>query len=407
MGYRARPRVALPAMFALAVLFGACACRAAERRALSASGSAAPQGFHRRTGYLASRHASRGLRSRQFVSGSRDATVGGRSAETDGLSNTFLHGAIEVSHRLGCNPRDLLAVMMRESHINAHAQNRFSSATGLIQFLPSTLTHLGWPGSAESFRELSAEEQLPWVEKFLMPSSHYGLGTAARVYQAVFMPASLRLGASADTALIDRRGICADRYQRNRPLDIDGDGRITVRELQQAIDRCCQSPAWQEVERRFQLVEAGGEVAAAPAEVTNRSPHLPGSVPSVPSVEPVTTTRRGDRLLPTSQPWTNITAPAATIENGDLAAVRTGAAGTSPRAAGYPAQPGAALNLRNSAGLSAALNALGYDADPYTVSTALRTFQRREGLNADGGPGQKTLTAIALKLTAAGLPTTL
>ena len=142
--------------------------------------------------------------------------------------------------------------MMRESRVDPQARNPNSGAVGLIQFLPSTLARLGWAGTPDDFRALSAEEQLPWVKKFLLPSTRYGLGDAARVYQAIFMPASLRLGAGPQTALIDSKGVYADRYQPNRPLDIDGDGRITI---------CEAAPGHREVPQRRSMAGDRAEVS--------------------------------------------------------------------------------------------------------------------------------------------------
>jgi len=415
MGYRAKLQGVLPAIFSFAALFGASACRAdnqnTEHRALNPKSSGALQGLHRRNRPLASRHAPRGLRSWQIASGSRDGSAGVSGIESGGLTDSFLRSAVEVSRRIGCHSRDLLAVMMRESHINPHAQNRSSSAVGLIQFLPGTLAHLGWTGTVEYFRNLTAEEQLPWVEKFLRPSSQYGLGSAARVYQAVFMPASLRLGAGDDTALVDCRGVFAERYQRNRPLDIDGDGRITVRELQQAIDKCCQSLAWQEVERRRRAVEEGSEASNGAVTAARHPSRTLNTVQVGPSAGVAVAPRRGERTAALSPASVNSIIPLSPDEDREPAPKRgidsEALPGTSADMARQAGGPSAAIDLRTSAGLCAALNALGYDADPAALSLALRTFQRREGLKADGVPGQKTRSAIAAKLSAAGLTVTL
>src|SRR5437763_1050762 len=105
---------------------------------------------------------------------------------TDDLSDGLFQDLLDVCERLSIDPVDLLGVMMAESNVRANAKNAVSNASGLIQFLPSTLTHVGWTGTPQAFRQLSAAKQLPFVEKHFKPYAKFGLSTAARVYQVVF-----------------------------------------------------------------------------------------------------------------------------------------------------------------------------------------------------------------------------
>ena len=199
----------------------------------------------------------------------RDSAISSRAYTTDGLPDSFFREVGEVSRRIGCRSRDLLAVMMRESGLRADARNRVGNAVGLIQFLPGTLARLGWLETPEEFRALNADEQLPWIEKFLRPSSRYNLNSAGRIYQAIFMPASLRTVTDNDTTLIDRYRD-AERYQRNRGMDIDGDGRITVGDLQQTLDRMSLSASWRAIEDR--LTQNAPEQALQTAGITASEP---------------------------------------------------------------------------------------------------------------------------------------
>ena len=159
--------------------------------------------------------------------------------------------------RLQCDPLDLLGVMMAESNVTANARNATSDASGLIQFLPSTLTHLGWRGTPAQFRQLNADQQLGYVEAYFQPYVHSGLNSAARVYQAVFLPSSLALGSGFGIVIAQRGGVNSIVYDRNRGLDANFDGRITVGELQQAIERHFNSPRWQEIAQRLDSVGGG------------------------------------------------------------------------------------------------------------------------------------------------------
>lgn len=377
MGTCATVRSAFVVSLTLTGLLGMPAWRSCAQ-ASNAQFEASPsiQAHRGRTKALPSRHAPRGFRNQSATAGRRDGSAG-----SDGLTDAFFRGAIEISGRLGCSPRDLLAVMMRESLIEARARNATSGAVGLIQFLPGTLRSLGWTGTSEEFRALGATEQLPWVEKFLRPSSRYGLTTPARVYQAIFMPASLRLGAVETTALIAKRGIYADRYSRNRPLDIDGDGRITVGELQQAIDVCCTSAAWQEVERRLGEMTAVGRTA--PAGSTRRRSTLSASI-IVADESP-----DRDRTQKPARPSTTVRSESLRAEDRE------------------PDERSGSLDLSTNFGLTSALRALGYDADPEALAPSLRAFQRGHGIPADGRPGRMTRAAIAEKLDAIGVTASL
>jgi hypothetical protein len=177
---------------------------------------------------------------------------------TDDLSDEFFDDTINLCDRLGIDPMDLLGVMMAESNVKANAKNPTSNASGLIQFLPSTLTHLGWTGTPEEFRKLTATRQLPYVEAYFQPYVHFGLTSAARVYQVVFLPSSLPLGSDFKTVIAAKGGINSGVYDRNRGLDRNFDGKITVGELQQAIERHYTAPRWQEIMDRLDAAAGQG-----------------------------------------------------------------------------------------------------------------------------------------------------
>ena len=177
---------------------------------------------------------------------------------TDDLSDRFFSGILDVAGRLQLDALDLLGVMMAESNVKASAHNANSDASGLIQFLPSTLRKLGWTGSMQQFRRLTAEDQLPYVERYFQPFAHLNLNTAARVYQVVFLPSSLSLGSSMDTVIVQQGGVNSGAYAGNKGLDTDQDGAITVGELQQAIERHQTSARWREIADRLNAAGSGG-----------------------------------------------------------------------------------------------------------------------------------------------------
>jgi len=393
MKYPAARPLALPALLALGSIAGGSTVPVYAQDASNAMVDYVPargcERFYRRP------HAFLGELSRielphAAATGRREkSSPAATGDQADGISDSFLLRAVEASRSLGCRPADLLAVMMRESSLRADAWNRSSNAVGLIQFLPSTLARLGWNGTPEEFRSLRAEEQLPWVERFLRPSSQYGLDTAGRVYQAVFMPSSLRIAGSGDTVLVDSHGVNGDRYQRNRGLDIDGDGRITVGELQQAVERCCTSGAWQAVAARLRDLEESGRAPGDRSELPARSSRY----------------RDGAAIRPKTAPRT-IRFP----EYGqDVLLPKTTRRKTSFRD-DPPLQPqesAGAIDLSTPEGLAEALTSLGCRARQLSLAAAIRIFQRECGLKVDGAAGPKTRVALAARLNAAGIPSSL
>lgn len=403
MGTRGALRSALVTIAVLSALPCAVPCRSDVQQDDTPESILTMQGQHRRPKSLPSRHAPRGFRG--SAAPGRTAADPAVSGVPNRLPDSFFSSIVGVSRRLGCHPRDLLAVMMRESRINPRAHNRASNAGGLIQFLPGTLATLGWTGSPEGFRALNAEEQLAWVEKFLAPSSRYGLETSARVYQAIFMPASLRMDAQSATILIDKKGVHADRYARNRPLDINRDGRITVGELQKAIAVCCRGADWQKIEGRLLSLNRRGSRRGS--AVAGRSARSRGSrtvaAPAEPDVE----------LTPA--PVDLVQAPRATSneDQGERTGRRPQSADdrggrtltVRPITFDVPPRPvtlDGGINLRTTRGLAIALRKLGYTSSQKAMATGLRAFQRNEGLLDDGIPDEKTRAALAVRLSAAG-----
>ena len=133
----------------------------------------------------------------------------------------------EISKRLKMNPNDLKGLIYSESGGNPQAVNKHGGATGLIQFMPKTALALGT--TTEALRGMTAEQQLPYVEKYLkMSKRNAGFDdnhqlSGGELYALVFMPAK------AKQEILCSSGTKA--YALNRGLDKNRDGRITITEL--------------------------------------------------------------------------------------------------------------------------------------------------------------------------------
>lgn len=143
-----------------------------------------------------------------------------------GKSPEFIQKVNDISARINCDPRDLIAVMKSESGLNAQAKNPNSTATGLIQFMGDTAKSLGT--TTAKLRQMSDVEQLDYVEKYLARTkAEKKLGdsklNSGQLYALVFMP-SLANGGS-----LKNNG--QDAFRLNKGLDMNKDNMITVDDL--------------------------------------------------------------------------------------------------------------------------------------------------------------------------------
>ena len=126
-----------------------------------------------------------------------------------------------VSSKFNVNPLDMLALMRSESGLNPQAVNPNGGATGLIQFMPNTARNLGT--TTEALKNMSAAEQMKYVEKYFdsvrLPSG----SSAGRLYAFVFLPGR------ANREVLTSRGEAY--YDNNVRLDMDRDGNITITDL--------------------------------------------------------------------------------------------------------------------------------------------------------------------------------
>jgi hypothetical protein len=199
---------------------------------------------------------------------------------TGELSDAFFDELVALSGRLGVDPEELLLVMNAESGISpARVGGAGAHYVGLIQFgdggapgVPATYKNLGFTGTRDEFRALSAEAQLPYVEKYLAPYAPLHLSSAARLWQAVLLPASLR--EPEDEPVMARlgtrwRGEEARAYEANRWLDAQKKGAITAEDLTSALIRSAKNagPRLHDAVMRVRALTGDGPRAAALAPI--------------------------------------------------------------------------------------------------------------------------------------------
>lgn len=150
------------------------------------------------------------------------------------LSQKFYNKVVQVAKRVNCDPNDLMCLMNSESGISSSIPNAGGSgAVGLIQFMPKTAKGLGT--SCEELKKMSPEEQMVYVEKYIMNSKRTaGLGNqkigAGTLYALIFLPAR------ANRDILTTQG--EKYYSSNNGLDLDKDGKISKADLAKRIRSC-------------------------------------------------------------------------------------------------------------------------------------------------------------------------
>lgn len=188
---------------------------------------------------------------------------------TKDIDDAFFEKLKAIAARGGWNWRHMLAVMYSESGVRANAHNdnpkslppeKRYNAVGLIQFMPFVLKNLGFSPSAEqkaagvpiweAFKQLSATEQLSWVERFYSPWKRFGLDSPVRFYQATFLPNTLTTARDPNDSISTKGGFNGFAYEANKVFDRDGNGTIELKELEAAVLSNARGARWEELLRR-------------------------------------------------------------------------------------------------------------------------------------------------------------
>jgi len=190
------------------------------------------------------------------------ADVAAAKKVTPWLSDAFFRGVVALGKKKGMNPLHFLPPWMIESGLNPAARNEKSNASGLNQMMPSTLSEtLHFPGSPADYRALSAEAQLPWIDRFMSINGQRGYGSAEQYYASNFLPLTAGRGSSPDTVYAspdDPDGRVVQAYQANRLLDSDGDGRITGRDFTRLFRQNDSRPVYRAAVVRLKHAMGGG-----------------------------------------------------------------------------------------------------------------------------------------------------
>lgn len=153
-----------------------------------------------------------------------------KSKITREIETEVYHKIKDIADRLNCDHRDLMAVINAESGFNPKARNKYSGATGLIQFMPKTAKGLGT--TIDELKNMSTLEQLDYVEQYLQSVKKSVFKnneqlSGADLYALIFLPKNAKKEALA------HKGHAY--YDLNKVLDVDGDGIISKADLEMVV----------------------------------------------------------------------------------------------------------------------------------------------------------------------------
>jgi len=168
------------------------------------------------------------------LSSSTPLKISGKATKEPG----FLDAVKALEDKMGVNRDVLLRIMKHESGFNPAARNPWTSATGLIQFMPDTAKGLGT--TIANLSTMTGIQQLVYVEKYYKPI--FGKAkTVGDVYMYTFLPAAAN---KPDSFVIGIKGskknifgISQNKlYTQNPTFDGDGKGYYTVGDVKKRIN---------------------------------------------------------------------------------------------------------------------------------------------------------------------------
>lgn len=142
------------------------------------------------------------------------------------VTPSFVRSLIDLSQRNGWDPSGIALVISEESGFNPAAKNPGGSASGLIQFIESTAKLLGTTTAA--IRQMSAEQQLPLVERFFQMTLKGKIPDRIEDYILAPLGRPDLIGKPDDTVIFEQG---SPEYDANTALDRDHKGTITVGDM--------------------------------------------------------------------------------------------------------------------------------------------------------------------------------
>ena len=148
----------------------------------------------------------------------------GRTSAPPPRADTYTQRLSEIATELNTHPDTLTRIFQIESGGNHTAKNKWTGATGLIQFMPATAREMGTDTAA--LVQMSATEQLDYVLEYLRPAAG---SDVFGFYLQVFFPAAKN---KPETWTLQTSTLSAELIARRNPIfDLNKDKRIQVYEI--------------------------------------------------------------------------------------------------------------------------------------------------------------------------------
>lgn len=156
--------------------------------------------------------------------------------DSNGWTTNDYTALVQMAQDQGAPADWFAAVMMAESSMNPSAKNP-AGYRGLIQFSKDNLRSLGLSNAEiENFTKRTPAQQMPFVARYFLPKRPPGGWiNRSQLYQATYLPATIRSKGSAPGAVLARRGDGTGFYEGNTIFDFDKKGFITVGDLEHRL----------------------------------------------------------------------------------------------------------------------------------------------------------------------------
>ncbi len=148
------------------------------------------------------------------------------------LDDAFWPALWKLAMATGTRPELLLCVWFAESDLEPTAENS-AGCIGLNQTCPKP-NGPGFPSTPAAYKGSPASAQVAWIARQVESAVKLNGGpfqSAARYWQANWMPATLSTAKAPDAVIAGKDGPYAWAYRDNAGLDADKDGRITLQDL--------------------------------------------------------------------------------------------------------------------------------------------------------------------------------
>lgn len=167
-------------------------------------------------------------------------------------TDALLDAIVAAGARLGMAAEHIARVLFLESTLDPSAHRAGSQFSGLNQSTDAARREAGIPADVSArWTALAAAEQMQWVEQFIAyqvrATGGVPFATAGEYMAAQLAPAHAKAPRTPATVVLSEPAL----VRANAPLDTDGDGRITIANLDTFLEGVARRPDYAPVAARL------------------------------------------------------------------------------------------------------------------------------------------------------------